>query len=103
MKGQKAGTKNFAKLIELCDEFLPKNLKRDVDAWRKERNRSIHNLVRSSPIEKMIDLEELDLLSVYTAKRGLKLLDDVNIWFEEFILSEMNPFCLRLQEEVTLN
>ncbi|EGQ8730620.1 hypothetical protein H320_21060 [Vibrio parahaemolyticus 49] len=103
LKGQKAGTKSFAKLTELCDEFLPKNLKRDVDSWRKERNRSIHNLVRSSPLEEMIDLEELDLLSVYTAKKGLKLLDDVNIWFEEFILSEMNPFCLRLQEEVTLN
>jgi hypothetical protein len=83
--------------------FLPKNLKCDVDSWRKERNRSIHNLVRSSPLEDMIDLEELDLLAAHTAKSGLKLLDGVNIWFEEFILSEMNPFHLRLQDEVTLN
>ncbi|HHC6593922.1 TPA: hypothetical protein ACN4AN_003914 [Vibrio parahaemolyticus] len=102
-KGRKAGTKSFVKLIELCNEFLPKNLKRDLDSWRKERNRSIHNLVRSSPLEEMIDLEELDLLSAHTAKSGLKLLDGVNIWFEEFILSEMNPFHLRLQDEVTLN
>lgn len=103
LKGQKAGTKSFAKLIELCDEFLPKNLKRDVDSWRKERNRAIHNLVRSSPLEEMIDLEELDLLSVKTAKSGVELLEQVNLWFEDFILSEMNPFHLRLQEEITLN
>lgn len=103
LKGQKAGTKSFANLIERCNQLLPNNLKHDLDSWRKERNKSIHNLVRSSPLEDMIDLDELDLLSVRTAKAGLKLLDAINVWFEEFILSEMNPFHLRLQEDVTLN
>ncbi|NOH31014.1 hypothetical protein [Vibrio mediterranei] len=99
IKGQKAGTKSFAKLIELCTEYLPKNLKRDVDEWRRERNRAIHNLVRSSPLEEMIDLDELDVLSKKTAKDGAVLLEQVNLWFEDFILAEMNPFRLHLQEE----
>lgn len=103
IKGQKAGTKSFARLIELCEEFLPKNLKRDVDLWRKERNKAIHNLVRSSPLEEMIDLEELDLFSGDAAKSGLELLEQVNLWFKEFILAEMNPFHLHLQEETRLN
>lgn len=103
LKGQKAGTKSFAKLIEQCGEFLPKNLKADVDSWRKERNKAIHNLVRSSPLEEVIDLEELDSLSAKTAKKGVGLLERVNVCFDEFILSEMNPFHLRLQEESILN
>lgn len=103
IKGQKAGTKSFARLIELSEEFLPKNLKSNVDLWRKERNRAIHNLVRSSPLEEIIDLEELDSLSMKTAQDGAELLEQVNLWFEDFILSEMNPFHLRLQETTTLN
>lgn len=103
LKGQKAGTKSFAKLIALCGEFLPKNLKADVDSWRKERNSAIHNLVRSSPLEDIIELEELDAMSAVTAKTGVELLERVNVWFEEFVLSEMNPFHLRLQENTNLS
>ncbi|HCE3702307.1 TPA: hypothetical protein NG682_000995 [Vibrio parahaemolyticus] len=103
IKGQKAGTKSFAKLIELCNEYLPSDLKRNVDMWRRERNRAIHNLVRSSPLEEMIDLDELDLLSMKTAKDGAKLLEQVNLWFEDFVIAVMNPFHLHLQENNSYN
>lgn len=98
IKGQKAGTKNFARLIEHCSEFIPKELKSDIDSWRRERNNSIHNLVRSSPLEKLIELDKLDELSAITANLGVELLAKVNEWFEVFILYEMNPFHFRIQD-----
>ncbi len=99
IKGQKARTKSFAKLTEQCSEFIPKELKQDIDSWRRERNKSIHNLVRSSPLEELIELDKLDELSAGTAKRGINLLAKVNEWFEEFILYEMNPFHFRIPDD----
>ncbi|MEZ9950765.1 hypothetical protein AB4376_18750 [Vibrio breoganii] len=102
-KGKKADTKSFAKLIELCGNFMPSELKHSVDSWRKDRNRAIHNLVRSSPLDELVELEELDSLASDTAKKGLELLHSVNAWFDEFTLSELNPFAFRLADEKKLN
>lgn len=101
IKGLNAGTKNFAKLIEICSEFIPKTLKTDIDAWRIERNKSIHNLVRSSPLETLIALDKLDEISAITAKKGKNLIVKVNEWFEDFILTEMNPYHFRIPDENT--
>lgn len=99
MKGRKAGSKTFATLIKGCGDFLPEDLKQEIDLWRKKRNQSIHNLVRSSPLEELTELERLDELTNDTAQYGYDLLCSVNQWFEEFILAEMNPFYFRLMED----
>lgn len=99
IKGQKAGTKNFVRLIEQCSEYIPIGLKNDIDSWRRDRNNSIHNIVRSSPLEKLIELDKLDELSAITANLGVELLNKVNEWFEEFILYEMSPFHFRIADE----
>jgi hypothetical protein len=100
VKGRKAETKSFAKITDHCSDLLPKNLKVEIDLWRKDRNKSIHNLVRSSPLEELIQLDKLDEFSASTAKHGVDLLTKVNEWFEDFILYEMNPYCFRLPEDI---
>ncbi|PHR87284.1 MAG: hypothetical protein COA76_12015 [Moritella sp.] len=102
IRGQKAGTKSFAKLIEHCSEHLSRQLKTDIDSWRKSRNYAIHNLVRSSPLEEQIKLEKLDSLTSQTAQEGVKLMNQVNDWFDEFITYEMNPFIFRIVDDRNL-
>ncbi|MDO6642104.1 hypothetical protein Q4557_19310 [Shewanella sp. 5_MG-2023] len=99
IKGKKAGTKSFAKLIQQSRDFMPIELNNDIDSWRNARNKSIHNLVRSSPLDELVELDKLDELSSVTAKDGVKLLAKVDNWFKEFVLYELNPFNFRPPEK----
>ncbi|MDP5459601.1 hypothetical protein [Alishewanella sp. SMS8] len=102
MKGKKAGTKSLSKLIELCDSFVSCDLLKQINSWRRDRNKSIHNLVRSSPLEEQKELFELDKFTSVTAEKGMALTLNVNNWFETFINAEMNPYYFRIPEDTKI-
>lgn len=98
VQGVKAGSKNFASLIDQCADDLPSELRQELDQWRDNRNKAVHGLVRSSPFEELIDIETLDQLTEQTAMQGMKLNNTVNTWFEDLIIYEMNPYCFRIPD-----
>lgn len=96
VQGVKAGSKNFSDLINQCANDLPRDLREELHQWRKNRNKMVHGMVRSSPLEKLIDIETLDQLTEQTAIQGMELNNTVNAWFEDLIIYEMNPYCFRV-------
>lgn len=96
VQGVKAGSKNFSDLIDQCAGDLPSDLRKELHQWRKDRNKVVHGLVRSSPLEKLIDIETLRQLTEQTAAQGMELNNTVNAWFEDLIIYEMNPYCFRV-------
>ncbi|KZS22204.1 hypothetical protein BMY_0020 [Wohlfahrtiimonas chitiniclastica] len=98
VRGVQAGSKNFASLIGQCADDLPSELRQELDQWRGNRNKAVHGLVRSSPLEELIDIETLDQLTEQTAVQGVELNNTVNAWFEDLIMYEMNPYRFRVPD-----
>lgn len=98
VQGVKAGSKNFSDLIAQCEDDLPNDLRKELDQWHKDRNKVVHGLVRSSPLEELIDIETLEQLTKQTAVQGMELNNTVNAWFEDLFIYKMNPYCFRVPD-----
>jgi hypothetical protein len=96
LRGEKAKSKTLNKLVELSSTILPDTLSKRIDEWRQLRNFAVHNLVRSSPIDKQISPSEFNVKAKDIAVSGKKLVSDLEVWFDDFVSDEMNPFNIRI-------
>lgn len=93
--GDKSDSKNLHKLVATSIEFNRLELFEEIDCWRQKRNKSIHGLVRLSPYENHMGIEEFDAMSADTANKGYKLVQQTESWFENYIYEVLNPYQIK--------
>ncbi|EGQ7944436.1 hypothetical protein [Vibrio cholerae] len=100
VRGYNSKSKSFNQLLVDSNKLIPKDLGYALDSWRKKRNIAIHNLVRTSPIEKQLSPKQFSDNAKDVAIEGSKLVNDIDGWFDSFIGDEMSPFNIRIREFV---
>lgn len=98
-ENQEPKSRSFRELIRDCSKYLSKTLETNINEWRKNRNLTIHELVRSSPLDEQITLEELDVVVKKTALTGVLLVEDLDVVFNDFFMTEKNFYYFRLSNE----
>lgn len=91
-KGNKPDSKSLNKLITSVQKHHKHELFGKIDIWRRQRNKAIHGLVRSSPFDNPIGLNTFDKLAKDTAIEGEKLVMEIVQWFDEYVYERLNPF-----------
>lgn len=100
LRGEKAKSKTLNKLVVLSSAILPDTLSHRIDEWRQLRNFALHNLVRSSPIDKQVSPSEFNTKAKDIAISGNKLVADLEVWFDGFLADEMNPYNIRISDKL---
>jgi hypothetical protein len=100
LRGEKAKSKTLNKLVELSSPILPDSLSKRIDEWRQLRNFAVHNLVRSSPIDKQMRPFEFNVKAKEIAVSANKLVSDLEVWFDDFVSDEMNPYNIRISDKL---
>ena len=93
---KKVKSKSFSNLIEMAKKVIPDMLLEALNAWRSDRNKCIHNMVRFSPFEDLPCWNELEEYAHKTADEGLEILVSLNEWFEDYVVLILNPYRFHL-------
>ncbi|GDY26423.1 hypothetical protein AHAT_23130 [Agarivorans sp. Toyoura001] len=96
--GRRAHKKAFANLIEENQKELPHGLPEQLDKWRRDRNKFLHQMVRSDFQQKQIAAEDFQNGAKQAAITGSELVEKIECWFRCQVYREQNPFRLRFAE-----
>jgi len=87
-KNKKGQWPGLGQLISALDDEFPEKLKvgdfKDIvqalNAWKEDRNRAIHAIVKSDPGTPTVDIQEFHLMAEKAAEQGAKLARAISSW-----------------------
>jgi hypothetical protein len=96
----KSKNKSFSYLINAIKKHCQPSLICELNDWREARNRFMHQMVRSSIEDELINSSELKVESKKSALKGSGLVKKIDEWFENQVYMIFNPMTLVYAEDV---